>query len=196
MDVFGRLPRRHKRPGDGSTPVASRAIAEARRQWSHQTVVRPAVPSVKDRTGIRNPIDAFILSRLEAEGLRPAPEADRVTLIRRLTYDLTGLPPTPEEGDAFLADRTHDAYERLVDRLLASPLYGEHWARHWLDLVRFGETNGYERATSAKPFAWRLPRSIADLVPPTSRDKPYDQFVRGSNGPWPATRSTPARPSP
>ena len=129
---------------------------------------------MKDRSGIRNPIDAFILARLEAEGLRPAPEADRVTLIRRLTYDLTGLPPTPEEVDAFLADAAHDAYERLVDRLLASPQYGEHWARHWLDLVRFGETNGYER-DSAKPFAWRYRDYVIDAF---NRDKPYDQFVR------------------
>jgi hypothetical protein len=155
-------------------PAASRAIVEARRQWSNQPVVRPTVPSVKDRSGIRNPVDAFILSRLEAEGLRPAPEADRVTLIRRLTYDLTGLPPTPEEVDAFLADGARDAYERLVDRLLASSRYGERWARHWLDLVRFGETNGYER-DSAKPFAWRYRDYVIDAF---NRDKPYDQFVR------------------
>ena len=106
--------------------------------------------------------------------MHPAPEADRVTLIRRLTYDLTGLPPTPEEVDAFLADRAPDAYERLVDRLLASPHYGEKWGRHWLDLVRYGETNGYER-DSAKPFAWRYRDYVIDAF---NRDKPYDQFVR------------------
>ncbi len=97
-----------------------------------------------------------------------------MTLIRRLTYDLTGLPPTPEEVDAFLADRAAGAYERLVNRLLASPHYGEHWARHWLDLVRFGETNGYER-DSAKPFAWRYRDYVIDAF---NRDKPYDRFVR------------------
>ncbi len=155
-------------------PAVSRSIPAARREWSHRPVVRPAVPSVKDRGRIQNPVDAFILDRLEAEGLRPAPEADRVTLIRRLTYDLTGLPPTPEEIDAFLADGRREAYEHLVDRLLASPRYGEHWARHWLDLVRFGETNGYER-DSAKPFAWRYRDYVVDAY---NRDKPYDQFVR------------------
>jgi Protein of unknown function (DUF1549)/Protein of unknown function (DUF1553)/Planctomycete cytochrome C len=161
-------------PATPSAPAASRAIAAARREWSYQPVVRPAVPLVKGRDAIRNPIDAFILARLEVEGLRPAPEADRATLIRRLTYDLTGLPPTPEEVDAFLADDSRDAYERLVDRLLASPRYGEHWGRHWLDLVRFAETNGYER-DSAKPFAWRYRDYVVDAY---NRDKPYDQFVR------------------
>ena len=161
-------------PATISGPASPRAIAAARREWSYRPVVRPTVPSVKDRNAIRNPIDAFIRSRLETEGLRPAPDADRITLIRRLTYDLTGLPPTPEEVDAFLADNTRDAYERLVDRLLNSPRYGEQWARHWLDLVRFGETNGYER-DSAKPFAWRYRDYVIDAY---NRDKPYDQFIR------------------
>ena len=106
--------------------------------------------------------------------MEPAPEADRVTLIRRLTYDLTGLPPTPEEVDAFVADARADAYERLVDRLLASPHYGEKWGRHWLDLVRYAETNGYER-DSAKPFAWRYRDYVIDAF---NQDKPYDQFIR------------------
>ena len=104
----------------------------------------------------------------------PAPEADRVTLIRRLKYDLTGLPPTPEEVDAFVADRADDAYERLVDRLLESPHYGEKWGRHWLDLVRYAETNGYER-DSAKPFAWRYRDYVIDAF---NHDKPFDQFIR------------------
>ncbi len=113
-------------------------------------------------------------ARLEAEGLEPAPSADRTALIRRLTYDLTGLPPTPEEVDAFVADRSPDAFERLTERLLASPHYGEKWGRHWLDLVRYGETNGYER-DSAKPFAWRYRDYVIDSF---NQDKPYDQFVR------------------
>src|SRR5262249_10987624 len=126
------------------TAPPSAAIAAARREWSHQPVVRPPVPPGTDPSWGRNPIDAFIPARLEAEGLGPAPEADRLTLIRRLTYDLIGLPPTPEDADAFLEDRAPGAYERLVERLLGSPQYGERWARHWLDLVRYGETNGYE----------------------------------------------------
>jgi hypothetical protein len=129
---------------------------------------------VKDRTWVRNPIDAFLLARLEGERLLPAPEADRITLIRRITFDLTGLPPSPEEVDAFLADHAPGAYERLVDRLLDSPHHGEHWARHWLDLVRYGETNGYER-DSAKPFAWRYRDYVIDAF---NHDKPYDQFIR------------------
>jgi hypothetical protein len=157
-----------------SGPASAESIAAARSEWSHRPVVRPPVPAVKDRGWVRNPIDAFLLARLEAERLRPAPGADRVTLIRRLTYDLTGLPPIPEDVDAFLADAAPGAYERLVDRLLASPQYGEHWARHWLDLVRFGETNGYER-DSAKPFAWRYRDYVIDAF---NGDKPYDQFVR------------------
>jgi hypothetical protein len=156
------------------TGSAAAAVAGARHAWSHQPVLRPPVPAVKDRGWVRSPIDAFVLARLEAERLRPAPEADRVTLIRRLTFGLTGLPPSPEDVDAYLADQTPGAYERLVERLLASPHYGEHWARHWLDLVRYGETNGYER-DSAKPFAWRYRDYVIDAF---NQDKPYDQFVR------------------
>ncbi len=111
-------------------------------------------------------------SRPAACSLPPA--ADRVTLIRRLTYDLTGLPPTPDEVHAFVADQARDAYERLVDRLLDSPHYGEKWGRHWLDLVRYAETNGYER-DSAKPFAWRYRDYVIDAF---NRDKPYDLFIR------------------
>ncbi|MGH7201689.1 MAG: DUF1549 domain-containing protein, partial [Planctomycetaceae bacterium] len=122
----------------------------------------------------RTPIDAFILHRLHEAGLEPNPPADKVTLLRRAYYDLTGLPPTPEEVDAFLADDSPTAFEKVIDRLLASRRYGERWARHWLDVVRFAETNSYER-DSLKPHAWRyrdyVIRSFND-------DKPYDQFIR------------------
>jgi hypothetical protein len=144
-------------------------------RWPYREVTRPALPRVIDRSWVRNPIDVFIKARLEAEGLEPAPPADRVALIRRVSYDLTGLPPTPEEVDAFVADRSIDAYERLVDRLLASPGYGAAWGRHWLDLVRYAETNGYER-DSTKPFAWRYRDYV---IASFNNDKPYDQFVRG-----------------
>jgi hypothetical protein len=146
----------------------------ARLEWSHRPVVRPSVPTVNQSNWCRNPIDAFLVARLEKARLKPAVEADRVTLIRRVSYDLTGLGPTPEEVDAFLADRRPDAYGRLVDRLLDSPHYGEKWGRHWLDLVRYGETNGYER-DSAKPFAWRYRDYVISSF---NRDKPYDQFIR------------------
>ncbi len=112
--------------------------------WAFIPPRRSAVPRVDEASWVRNPIDAFILARLEERGLPHAPEADRATLLRRLSFDLTGLPPTPDELDAFLADRSPLAYERLVDRLLTSPHYGERWGQHWLDLARFAETDGFE----------------------------------------------------
>src|SRR4029077_17528281 len=105
--------------------------------WSLRPLARPAVPAVRNAAWVRNPIDAFVLARLEQQGLTPSPEADRRTRIRRLTFDLLGLPPTPDEIDAFVADPAPDAYQRLVERLLADPRYGERWARHWLDIVHY-----------------------------------------------------------
>ena len=156
-------------------PAATVAAAgKSAARWGYGPVVRPPVPTVKNPGWVRNPIDALLLARLEAEGLEPAPPAERAALIRRVTYDLTGLPPAPEEVDAFVADPSADAYERLVDRLLASPHHGEAWGRHWLDLVRYAETNGYER-DSAKPQAWRYRDYVIQAF---NQDKPYDQFVR------------------
>jgi len=122
--------------------------------WTWRTPARPSVPAVKNERWVRNPIDAFILAKLEAKNLPPAPEANRATLIRRLSFDLTGLPPTPKEIDAFVHDPAPDAYQKLVDRLLASPSYGERWAIHWLDLVRYAETDGF-KADDPRPGAWR-----------------------------------------
>jgi mono/diheme cytochrome c family protein len=141
--------------------------------WSFQPVARPDVPPTKRSDWIRNPIDAFILSRLEAANLSPALPAMKTSLLRRATYDLIGLPPTPEEVAAFLADDSPDAFERVIDRLLESPHYGERWARHWLDLVRYAETNSYER-DGAKPFVWRYRDYVIQAF---NNDKPYDQFV-------------------
>lgn len=141
---------------------------------TYQPVERPEPPAVAAPSWVRNPIDAFILAKLEAKGLAPNPPADRLALVRRVYGDLIGLPPTPDEVDAFVSDDAPDAYERLIDKLLASPHYGERWGRHWLDVVRYAETNGYER-DGPKPFAWRyrdyVIRSFND-------DKPYDRFVR------------------
>ena len=121
---------------------------------------------------MRNPIDAFVLARLEKEGLAPSPEADRTTLIRRLTLDLTGLPPTPEEVDAFLNDPAPDAYEKVVDRLLASPHYGERWGRWWLDAARYADSDGYEKD---KPrFVWFYRDWVVNAL---NRDLPYDRFI-------------------
>jgi hypothetical protein len=123
---------------------------------------------------VRNPIDAFILARLEKAGLQPSPSAGKQQLIRRLSFDLTGLPPTPAEVEAFLADNSSDAYEKLVDRLLASPRYGEHWARFWLDLVRFAESDGF-KADDFRPTAWRYRDYVIRAL---NEDRPYDQFLR------------------
>jgi len=159
-----------------AVPAATATSADAGKpssRWAYGEVVRPALPAARNPSWVRNPIDALLLARLESAGLEPAPPAERVALIRRLTYDLTGLPPSPEEVDAFIADHAPDAYERLVDRLLASPHYGEAWGRHWLDLVRYAETNGYER-DSAKPHAWRYRDYVIGAF---NQDKPYDRFL-------------------
>ncbi len=141
--------------------------------WSFQPLQGPEPPAVHDTSWPRTPIDRFLLAKLEAEGLTPAPDADRRTLIRRLTFDLTGLPPTPVEIDAFLNDTSPEAYERLVERLLASPRYGERWARHWLDLVRYAETAGHEFDYDT-PDAWRYRDYVIRAF---NADLPYDRFV-------------------
>ncbi|HUY32794.1 MAG TPA: DUF1549 domain-containing protein [Pirellulales bacterium] len=154
----------------GLSLVDQRAIDAA--WWSLMPLSRPAVPPTQS-AWVRTPIDAFILAKLEAEKLAPSPEADRRTLIRRLTYDLHGLPPTPEEIEAFTADESPDAYARLVDRLLASPRYGERWGRHWLDVVHFGETHGYDK-DKPRPNAWPYRDWVIDAL---NDDMPYARFV-------------------
>ncbi|HWE36246.1 MAG TPA: PSD1 and planctomycete cytochrome C domain-containing protein [Isosphaeraceae bacterium] len=162
----------------GTDPIDPYRVTTDRRAgrdwWSLQPVVRPEPPAVRRDGWARSPIDRFVLAKLEARGLSPAPEADRRTLIRRLSFDLTGLPPTPGEVDAFLADASPDAYERLVDRLLASPQYGVRWARRWLDLARYGESNGFE-FDEFRPDAWRYRDWVVDAL---NRDLPYDEFAR------------------
>ncbi len=147
-----------------------------RRHWAFQKRAHPAIPTFSDpadQAWAKNPIDAFILARLQKEGLHPAAQADRRTLIRRLYFDLTGLPPSPQEVDAFVADRSKDAYPKLVDRLLASPHYGEKWGQHWLDVVRFAESDGFEYDTH-RPDAWRYRDYVIRAL---NNDKPYDRFV-------------------
>lgn len=146
---------------------------EDRDHWSFIAPKRPTVPTVRARQRVRNPIDAFVLAKLEAQNMTLAPEADKRTLIRRLTFDLHGLPPTVEQIDAFLADNSPDAYEKLVDRLLASPHYGERWGQHWLDAVRYAESNGYE-LDGERPHAWRYRDYVIRSL---NEDKPYSQFL-------------------
>lgn len=145
--------------------------------WSlrpRSTLAIPQFESARDREWVRTPVDAFVLAKLKSKGLAPAPAADRRVLIRRLNYDLLGLPPAPEDIAAFENDRSPDAYERLVDRLLASPQYGERWGRHWLDVVRFAETEGFEYDRE-RPGAWRYRDYVIGSF---NADKPYDRFVQ------------------
>lgn len=156
-------------------PIKEEPITDYDRQhWAFQPLVRRDPPAVQNSAWVRSPVDGFILARLEAAGLTPIPAADRATLLRRVTFDLTGLPPKPEELVAFLADKSAEAYERVVDRLLASPAYGEHWAQHWLDLARYADTDGFEH-DNARPLAYKYRDWVIEAL---NRDLPYDEFVR------------------
>jgi len=149
--------------------ITSGAASE---HWAYVKPVRPQLPSVKDSKWVRNPIDRFILSRLEKEGLPPSPEADKATLIRRLSLDLTGLPPTLKEIDDFLADTSPRAYENLVERFLAAPQYGERWGRWWLDAARYADTNGFEKDRDRSIWPYR-----DWVINAFNADKPFDQFM-------------------
>ncbi|MEP6754204.1 MAG: DUF1549 domain-containing protein, partial [Chthonomonadales bacterium] len=159
------------------TPVKAAPVfnLKARRDshWAWQTIKRAAIPTVKNKAWVKTPVDAFLLSKLEQAGLKPAAEAEKRVLIRRATYDLTGLPPTVKDVNDFLADKSPSAYEKLVDRLLASPHYGERWARHWMDLVRYAETDGHEFDFD-KPGAFEY-RDY--LIRTFNSDVPYNQFI-------------------
>ena len=147
---------------------------EDRSYWAYRPLAAPVPPKTADATWARTDIDRFVLAQLEAERIRPAETASNVTLVRRLYQDLTGLPPTPQQVDAWLSDTSDQGYERLVDELLASPRYGEHFARFWLDLVRYADSDGYKQDTY-RPHAWRYRDYVIGAF---NADKPYDQFVR------------------
>jgi hypothetical protein len=148
-------------------------VQAARQHWAFQPLQHVTPPGVQEAEWLRSPIDAFVAAKLEAEHLSHAPPATRIELIRRVTFDLTGLPPAADEVDAFVNDTSPDAFERVVDRLLASPQYGERWAQHWLDVVRFAETEGYEYDRTV-PDAWRYRDYVIDSL---NRDKPFDRFL-------------------
>src|SRR5438093_2575111 len=140
--------------------------------WAFKAPVKPSVPKAKNQNWVRTPIDNFILARLDEEKLKPSPEADKITLLRRLSLDLIGLPPTTEEVDAFLSDKSPGAYEKQVERMLKSPHYGERWARHWLDAARYADSDGFEKDKSRQVWFYR--DYVIDAL---NKDRPYDQFI-------------------
>jgi len=160
---------------DGEIDLLTRWITQGapwQKHWSFLTPVRPELPQVSDPSWPKDPIDRFILARLDREGLKPSPEADKRTLLRRVSFDLTGLPPTPAEVEAFLHDTSPNAYEKVVDRLLASPRYGERMAMRWLEAARYADTNGYQ--TDAERSMWRWRDWVIDAF---NRNMPYDRFM-------------------
>src|SRR5213593_522086 len=160
---------------DNTAPLGTYTPSQ-RQHWAFVKRSRPQAPQFSlaaDRNWVKNPVDAFILARLKKEGLRPARPADRATLIRRVYFDLIGLPPAPRDVAEFIADKSPDSYPKLVERLLASPQYGERWGRHWLDVVRFAETDGFEYDTHRRD-AWRYRDYVINAF---NSDKPYDRFI-------------------
>ena len=164
-------------PANAVAALASAAAASgvpAARAWAYSPVQQPAVPAVKTKAWVRTPLDAFVLAKLEDKGLKPSPEADRATFIRRATLDAWGLIPTPDEVKAFVGDKSPKAYEKLVDRLLASPHYGERQGRRWLDLTRYADSDGYN-ADGTRPNIWRYRDYV---IASFNQDKPFDRFVK------------------
>jgi hypothetical protein len=157
----------------GSPAPTGMSIEDGRQFWSMRPIARPEVPKVKRSAWVRTPIDAFVLAKLEHAGLEPAPAADKRTLLRRATFDLTGLPPTPAEVEAFLADDSPKAFEKVVERLLASPDYGVRWGRHWLDVARYADSNGLDE-NLAMGNAWRYRDYVVNAF---QQDKPFDRFL-------------------
>ena len=158
----------------GGPKYAKMDVGEAKLKWQFQPVVNPPVPAVKNAAWSAHPVDRFLMAKWEAKGLLPPLPADKRSLLRRATFDLTGLPPTPQEMTAFLADNTAYAFAKVVDRLLASPAYGERWGRHWLDVVRYSDTAG-DSADYPVPEA-HLYRDY--VIESFNSDKPYDQFLK------------------
>ncbi|MBI3415509.1 MAG: PSD1 domain-containing protein [Verrucomicrobia bacterium] len=161
-------------PEPAELPKGFYITEQERNFWSFRPITRPTVPKLKNAARVRTPVDTFVLEKLREQKLDFAPEADRLTLIRRVYFDLLGLPPTPEDVEQFLADKSADAYERLVDRVLASPRYGERWARRWLDVAGYADSNGFTESDSPRPHAWRYRDYVIRCF---NEDRPFDQFI-------------------
>ena len=162
------------RPEPESLAPGPLITEEDREFWSFKPVARSPVPQLPEAERVRTPVDAFILAHLRTQGLDFAPDAEKRTLLRRVTLDLTGLPPTPDELEAFLADPSSDAYEKEVERLLATPAYAERWARHWLDVAGYADSNGFAEADSLRPQAWRYRDYV---IRSFIADKPWNDFI-------------------
>ncbi|MEO8657605.1 MAG: DUF1553 domain-containing protein [Bryobacteraceae bacterium] len=162
-------------PGPAAVPAGLAVTAKDREFWSFQPPSRPTVPTVKDNSKVRNPIDAFVLAKLEAKGLTYSPRANRLTLLRRVYLDLTGIPPTPAQIDDYLKDQSPDAYERTVEQLLASPHYGERWGQHWLDMAGYSDSEGFGQDDGVRRYAWRYRDYVIRAL---NADKPYDRFLQ------------------
>ncbi|MSQ94954.1 MAG: DUF1549 domain-containing protein [Gemmataceae bacterium] len=162
------------RPEPKKLPLGFSVSPEEASHWAFQAIRKVEPPKVKTANLVRNPIDSFLLAKLEEQGLSFGPAADRITLIRRATFDLLGLPPTPAEVDAFLKDQSPDAYEKLLDRLLASPHYGERWGRHWLDVAGYADSEGYTGEDPVRKTAYRYRDYVIRSI---NADKPWDQFI-------------------
>ena len=168
-------PKTGKKLSPAQIELLKRWVAEGatwQTHWAYETPKRPALPAVKDKKWAQNEVDAFVLTKLEKEKLKPSPEADKTTLVRRVTQDLTGLPPTPDEVDAFLADKSPQAYEKVVDRLLASPRFGEHQARFWLDAARYADSHGYH--IDSERSMWKYREWVINAF---NKNMPFDQFT-------------------
>ncbi len=163
-----------ERPEPETLAAGDTFTEEERQHWSFRPIVKPEVPSVTAQAMVSTPVDAFLLSKLESKGLSFSAEADRETLIRRVTFDLTGLPPTPEAIDKFVADTAPDAWTKLVDELLASPMYGERWGRHWLDVAGYADSDGYNETDVERPWAWKYRDYV---IRSFNNDKPWNQFL-------------------
>ncbi len=165
------------RTGTAGAGTPTTIAAKAQEHWAFKPVKSPTLPNVKDKSWVKNPVDAFLLAKMEEKGLRPSPPADKSTLLRRASYDLLGLPPSPEETQRFLADKSPDAFAKLVDRLLASPQYGERWARHWLDVARYADTTG-DAGVGGKDNRYIYGWTYRDyVVNSLNEDKPFDRFI-------------------
>jgi hypothetical protein len=154
-------------------PALAESITNRTDWWSFKPARKPVVPAINDSDWPRNQLDQFVLSKIREQKLSPSPEADRRTLIRRVTLNVIGLPPAPEDVSSFLGDKSTNAYEKLVDRLLASPRHGERWARHWLDTVHYGETHGYDK-DKPRLNAWPYRDYVINAL---NSDKPYSRFI-------------------